>query len=182
MAKGAIPLGKNDLVKVNSSDKAGFLVDKLKSSDGSVDITVSSCGCDLDLAVVGVGGIPENWTKYTIDFDDAGLQTGTNSAVFSIATGVATGTAIISTKKKQSTLFSGGSISAVDFQIGYNLDWDTASDINYSPIAPRGQTESPFYDSVCIGVIDVKFAFTGGVDTDLTQGSVDFWIKTIVLT
>jgi len=180
MAGGAIPLGKNDQVRVNSSDaSAGHLKDKLISSDGSVGITVTSCGCELDLSVNG--GFSEEWTKYTIDFDDVGLQTGTNDAVFSIETGLPTGTTIVSTRKKQSTMFIGGAISDVNFQIGHNFDWDNAADLNFSAVPQRGQSESPFYESVAIGVIDVRFAFTGGVDTDLTQGSVDFWIKTAIL-
>ena len=69
----------------------------------------------------------------------------------------------------------------MDFQIGYNGDYDTASDIRLSVFPYRGQVESPLYGSLTLGNIDVRFVFTGGVDTDLTQGSVDFWIKTAVL-
>lgn len=182
MAKGAIPIAKNNKAAVNSSDtNPGFLEDKIKSSDGSVSITVGSCNCELDLSVVGVSGVIEEWVKYTVDFSNAGLQTGTNDATFSIATGLPEGTTILSTKKKQSASWSGGSITGVDLQVGYNTDFDTAFRISSSTIPPRGITESPTYASLSQGTIDVRFTFTGSVDTDLTQGSVDIWIKTAIL-
>lgn len=183
MAVGPTVGTQNDKIRSGEDDpSAGYLVDKLTSSDGSVTITETSCGCEVDLSVVGVGGYVEEWNKYSIDFDDAGLQTGTNDVQFSIATGLPIGTTIVSTRKKQSSSWGGASITLIDLEVGYNTSYDNAMSLTSSTIPPRGTSDSPILDSLCIGVIDVRFTFTGGVDTDLTTGGVDIWIKTIVLT
>jgi len=183
MGRGAIPATRNDRVRINRNDNApSFLENKLESSDGSVGIEVSSCGCTLDLSVAGISGFAEEWRKYTIDFDHADLATGTATPTITIESSEPTGTIIVATRKKQTVSFSGASISQVDMSIGYSGDYDTPHDIFGVVIPPAGQSESPLYPSSCTGDIDVLFNITGGVDTDLGQGSVDIWIKTVVLT
>ena len=70
MALGAIQLGKNDQVKVNSSDPAaGFLEDKLESSDNSVTIETDSCNCKIDLRAAP-GGYSQNVLYASLDYTD----------------------------------------------------------------------------------------------------------------
>lgn len=123
----------------------------------------------------------DGWKGYTIDWDDPAFSSGTNNVVITIESSEPANTIIVTTFKKQSLNFDGGSLSEVNMSIGYNGVYDSPADIRLSASPPRGVSESPTIESVSLGTIDVNFDFVGGVDTDLTQGSVDFWIKTVAL-
>jgi hypothetical protein len=123
----------------------------------------------------------EGWRKYTIDFDNAAFVTGTNSVVISVETSEPTNTVIVSTFKKHTVPFEGGGLTEVLVSVGYHSYFDTPYSVTQSVIPPKGFSESPSYEGVSTGDIDVTFAFTDGVDTDLTAGSVDIWIKTVTL-
>lgn len=181
---GALPTSKNDQVRVNANDSgAGYLADKIKSSDSSVTISVGGCNCELDLSVDLSSVISiEQWRKYAFNFDDAEFATGTNSVVIEIESSEPTGSTILSTRKKQSLSWTGNApLIGTFIEIGYNGTYDTAFRLSSSNIPPRGISESPLYESVSTGTMEVRFTFDGGVDTDLLQGGVDIWIKTAIL-
>ncbi len=129
----------------------------------------------------GVG----EWKKYTIDFDDAGFSTGTANPVIEIESSLSAGSVILFIKKKHSASFIGGSISVANISVGYNSEFDDVLDVFQAPADTVGILRSPDYstigDQASPSTIDLKLDLTGGIDTDLTQGSVDIWIKTIIL-
>lgn len=183
MASGAIPSTKNDQVRASPSDNsAGFLEDKIISSDGSVDITTDSCGCAVDLSVIGVGGFSETWIKAAMTFADFNTASASVDFTPTEFTDIAAGSIYLAYKIKHSVSFTGGSVASANIRVD-PLD---SQDVFIAPSptvgrygnAPDGvniQSHSATFD------LPVTLVVTGDTCDNLTAGEVEIWIKIATL-
>jgi hypothetical protein len=187
MAQGAVPQGQNDKVRVNSSDSsAGFLEDKVVSSDGSVTITTSSCNCSIDLSATP-GGVTETWIKTTVTFADFNSASATVDFTPTEFTGLPAGFNVLFFKFKHSTSFTGGSASATTIGLKFGLislpSHDvfqaTANTIGYFDDGGTSTTRIP--DQAATSDLEVRLSVTGDTCDNLTAGSCDIWVKIATL-
>lgn len=185
MAEGAIPTTKNDRVRVDENDpSADYLANKLISSDGSVDLSVSSCGCELDLSVNG--GYSEKWIKTTVTYEDY------NTASFNVDftptefTDLPAGTTPLYYKIKHSESFTGGAVASADLRIKITGFTQTNVDILRAvgdEVGASGQLTlaTTVMDNASPSDIVLRLECTGATCNNLTQGVCDVWIKVATL-
>jgi len=181
---------QNDKIRSGEDDpSAGYLIDKLESSDGSVTFTESSCGCTVDLSVVGVSGFEERWIKVSIDytnFDGPGISVSYTPPEFE---DLPAGWIPLSWKVKNNIGFTGGAISVADIKLsvsGQDHDgmdlfnsgspftgfFSSLENASYSYRIPNQTTSSD---------MDLELTTTGGNGEDLTAGTADVWVKIAIL-
>lgn len=181
MGKAGIPLTKNDRVRAGSSDSsAGFLIDKLESSDGSVSLELSSCGCTVDLSATSGSAVT---TKVTLSYTDFNTASSTITVTPATFTGFAAGTVIKFMKIKHSDSFVGGSVSSATIAVGFGGLSAGGTNVFTTPGNAKGNQLAPtmsglIMDQVAIDNVDVKLTLVGDTGDNLTGGSVDVWIET----
>jgi len=188
MAQGALPTTKNDKVRTNSSDQvAGFLEDKLESTDGSVTFAANAAGDKMDVVAIGGGGFVSKWTKYTVAFDHASLDVASGTIDVEIDSALTAGSIITWVKKKTTVAFAGTGITNAKLTIKYGSSSETTDnyDLDSAVTTTNGFSAAPQWtqigDQGSADTIKARFTFTGANGEDLTAGSVDIWIKTEVL-
>jgi hypothetical protein len=192
MAKGALPTTKNNKVAVNSSDSnPDFLINKLTSLDGSVDISVGSCNCEIDLTVVGSGGFSEQNIKTTVVYGDFSTASTTNRISPVEFNGLPAGSSLVFYKIKHSESFTGGSVSASTLGINMrggapndltdNLDvFQSVGEFNLLDKGNDfGNTNLKTLSHDNTSDLYLTLSTTGDDIDQLTGGSADVWIKII---
>ncbi len=194
MAEGAIPVARNNKVAVNSSDSnPNYLSNKLTSSDGSVDISVGSCNCEVDLTVTGAGGFVDQTIKTTVTFADF----SDNSTAFRFSptefNDLPAGLFLVYYKIKHSESFTGGLVTATTLGVSIRgsapSDLPDDLDVFQSPgefnlialgnNAGTANTKTSSHDNTSNLYLVLKT--TGDNIDQLTSGSADVWIKIITL-
>lgn len=188
---------QNDKIRSGEDDpSAGYLIDKLESSDGSVTFTESGCGCTVDLSVVGVSGFEERWIKVSIgyaDFDSFGIPAGDNKyAVYYTPPefeDLPAGWIPLNWKVKNNVGFTGGAISVADIKLsvsGQDLDGMDLFDTGTSQSGFFSSLENPSFSysipsQTTSSDMGLELTTTGGSGEDLTAGTADIWVKIAIL-
>ena len=188
MAQGAIPLGKNDRVKVHASDPSpDYLENKLTSSDSSVTIETDSCNCEIDLKATP-GGYTETWIKATIDYTDF------NSAAAAVDysppefTDLAAGFIPVAWKIKHSTAWTGGASTNNKLAIKWgiltnnNISVFAAPTDTYGQIGNPATTNTVIPNHASVSSLGIRLTCTGDTCDNLTAGEADVWVKIAILT
>jgi hypothetical protein len=184
MAKAGLPTTKNDSVRAGSTDKsAGFLIDKLESSDGSVTITESSCGCTVDLTAGGA--FAEEWIKVTVDYTDFSAASNFVKISPPELTGLSAGTVVQFAKLKHSVSFVGGSTSSASLSVGIGTSTTAGTDVFTAPGNKIGRQQSISFsqlmDQTATDDIVIGLLIAGDTCDNLTAGVAEVWIKTATL-
>jgi hypothetical protein len=182
---------QNDKIRSGEDDpSAGYLIDKLESSDGSVTFTESSCGCTVDLSVIGVSGFTEQWIKVSVDYTN--FPGASTSSVYTPTefTDLPAGFIVLNWKIKNNVGFTGGSISASDIRLDVGGQVYTGMDLFATGTPFTGffgsmDNSSHSYripSQTSTSDISLDFLTTGGNCDDLTAGTADVWVKIATLT
>ena len=170
--------------KVNPNDpSAGFLEDKLESSDGSITVAANKCNDKVDLIANGSGGFVESTIKLTVLFSDFTAAASIEYIIPPEFANLPAGTTLVFAKIKHSIAFVGGSVSA----IGITIE-QTGSTLTHGAtvFAAPSDNRSISYANNYQG--DANLSHTGTDDlyiqlqtsgdnvNNLTQGSCDIWV------
>ena len=186
MAEGAIPLGRNDKVRVNNSDNTpGYIEDKVVSTDGSVEISTGCCDTELDLSVNG--GFFGRWVKATINFSNFNTASTTVYFTPSELTGLPAGSSPFFYKGKHSVSFTGGGVTSCVVRLnhsGYNVGAST--DVFVTPGDQVGTTSTTTGSAHIMshGTVDdiqIELKTTGANASSLTQGIAEVWVYIVTL-
>ena len=129
-------------------------------------------------------GVIEGWIKYTKNYDDFQPQ-GSSQSTIVIDTKDA-GTTLLIWKLKHSVSFTGGPITDTDISVRAGVLGFTSVDVFRAVGSAAGATQVGGNSSTISNHnsnwdFKLLLAVTNGVIDDLTQGSVEVWVKTVKL-
>lgn len=177
---------KNDRVRVNSSDAiAGHLVDKIISSDGSVDISVSGCNCELDLKVIsgGSSGIVSEWIKASASYTDFNVASTGINIVPAEFSGLGAGLYVSDYKIKHSVAFLGSAASSITMRLfwGAGIAGSDSFDVLSAP-SDTSNTMKPVVlnqetNHSTTNDVTLRMFLSGDTGDNLTSGEIELWIN-----
>ena len=188
MAAVAIPIGQNDRVKAGPSDRtAGTLIDKVISSDGSVGIELSSCGCEIDLSTSTLANFGESWIYASMEYTVFDTPLALSIITPPEWANIPAGSTVIAYKLKHSAAFTGGNLGSVTVALHFGGVTFAGLDVFPAPTPTNGISGSipdgsGILNHSSTDEISISMVSVGANINQLATGTLDCWVKIATLT